>query len=101
MVEENRNDVIFLAQIDGQSKIKAMFLFKDLLKRGFNVFQAFHLDDLKGQMEEAKSYKANIVLILGKKELADETILFRDTDSGVQEIIAQKDLISRLEKNIK
>ncbi len=101
LVEENRNDVIFLAQIDGQSKIKAMFLFKDLLKRGFNVFQAFHLDDLKGQMEEAKSYKANIVLILGKKELADETILFRDTDSGVQEIIAQKDLISRLEKNIK
>lgn len=101
LIEENRNDVIFLAQIDSQSKIKAMFLFKDLLKRGFNVFQAFHLDDLKGQMEEAKSYKANIVLILGKKELADETILFRDTDSGVQEIIAQKDLIARLEKNIK
>jgi histidyl-tRNA synthetase len=101
LIEENRNDVVFLAQIDSQSKIKAMFLFKDLLKRGFNVFQAFHLDDLKGQMEEAKSYKANIVLILGKKELADETILFRDTDSGVQEIIAQKDLIARLEKNIK
>lgn len=101
LMEENRNDVVFLAQIDNQAKIKAMFLFRDLLKRGFNVFQAFHLDDLKGQMEEAKNYKANIVLILGKKELADETILFRDTDSGVQEIIAQKDLISRLEKNIK
>lgn len=101
LIEENRNDIIFLAQIDGQSKIKAMFLFKDLLKRGFNVFQAFHLDDLKGQMEEARNYKANIVLILGKKELADETIIFRDTDSGVQETIAQKDLISRLEKNIK
>ncbi|PKM91691.1 hypothetical protein CVU82_00580 [Candidatus Falkowbacteria bacterium HGW-Falkowbacteria-1] len=100
-IEENRDDVVFLAQIDNQAKVRAVFLFKELTKRGFNVFQAFHLDDLKGQMEEAKQCKANIVLILGKKEIADETILFRDTDSGVQEIVAQKDLISRLEKNIK
>ena len=40
------------------------------------------------------------MLILGKKELAEETILFRDTDSGVQEIIARKDLVSRLEKGL-
>lgn len=100
-IEGSRDDVIFLAQIDDQAKIKALFLFKELTKRGFKVFQAFHLDDLKGQMEESKERKANVVLILGKKEVADETILFRDTDSGVQEIVAQKDLISRLEKNIK
>lgn len=91
-------DVIFLAQIDACAKAKAMFLFKELLSKGFNVKQAFHLDGLRDQLEEARLLKAKTVLILGKKEINEETILFRDTDSGVQEIIALKDLISRLEK---
>ncbi len=93
-------DVIFLAQIDACAKAKAMFLFKELLSKGFNVKQAFHLDGLRDQLEEARLLKAKTVLILGKKELNEETILFRDTDSGVQEIIALKDLINRLEKVI-
>ncbi len=93
-------DVIFLAQIDSCAKAKSMFLFKELLSKGFNVKQAFHLDGLKDQLDEARSSKAKIVLILGKKELSEETILFRDMDSGVQEIIAMKDLVARLEKNI-
>lgn len=101
LFEEKRNDNVFLAQVDSKAKIKSMFLFKELLNKGYRVSQAFHLDDLKSQMEEAKNFKANIILILGKKEIADETIIFRDTDSGIQEIIAQKDLINRLEKNIK
>lgn len=93
-------DVIFLAQIDACAKAKSMFLFKELLSKGFNVKQAFHLDGLKDQLEEARVFKAKIVLILGKKELNEGTILFRGTDSGVQEIIAQKDLVRRLEKEI-
>lgn len=93
-------DVIFLAQIDACAKAKAMFLFKELMSKGFNAKQAFHLDGLRDQLEEARALKAKTILILGKKELNEETILFRDTDSGVQEIIALKDLISRLEKSV-
>ena len=95
---EDDKDVIFLAQIDLAAKAKSMFLFKELLSKGFNVKQAFHIDGLKAQLEEARNLKSKIVLILGKKELSEETILFRDTESGVQEIIARKDLVSRLEK---
>ncbi len=91
---------VFLAQIDACAKASSITLFKELLSKGFNVKQAFHLDGLKDQLEEARSFKAKFVLILGKKELAEETILFRDTDSGVQEIIARKDLIHRLEKGL-
>ena len=98
---DDSKDLIFLAQLDLSAKTKTIFLFKELLSKGYNVRQAFHLDGLKGQLEEAKNFKARVVLILGKKELSEETILFRDTDSGVQEIIAQKDLISRLEKFLK
>ena len=92
--------LIFLAQIDTYAKASSMKLFRELLSKGFNVKQAFHLDGLREQLEEARSFGAKIVLILGKKELSEETILFRDTDAGVQEIIARKDLIQRLEKGL-
>lgn len=98
-IEDDR-PVVFLAQIDVCAKASSMSLFRELLSKGFNVKQAFHLDGLKEQLEEARNFKAKIVLILGKKELAEETILFRDTDSGVQEIIARKDLFSRLDKGL-
>jgi len=97
---DSDKDVIFLTQVDVQAKAKAMTMFKELLSKGFNVKQAFHLDGLKEQLEEARNLKSKIILILGKKELNEETILFRDTDSGIQEIIAQKDLINRLEKSL-
>jgi len=96
---DDDKDVIFLAQVDVSAKSRAMTLFKELLNKGFNIKQAFHLDGLRDQLDEARNLKAKKVLILGKKELNEETILFRDTESGVQEIIAQKDLISRIEKS--
>jgi histidyl-tRNA synthetase len=89
---------VFLAQIDSQAKIEAIFLFKKLFNKGFDVKQAFHLDALKLQLEEAKKLNSRIILILGRKELSEDTILFRDVDSGVQEVIARKDLFSKIEK---
>lgn len=100
MFVDSDKDVVFLTQVDVQAKAKAMIMFKELLSKGFKVKQAFHLDSLKEQLEEARNLKAKIILILGKKELNEETILYRDMDSGIQEIIAQKDLIKRLEKGL-
>ncbi len=93
-------DGVFLAQIDSQAKIESIFLFKKLFNKGFNVKQAFHLDALKFQLEEAKRLNSRIILILGRKELSEDTILFRDVDSGVQEVIARKDLFSKIEKTL-
>jgi histidyl-tRNA synthetase len=55
---------------------------------------------LRTQIEEANSLKAKVTLILGKKEIMDETILMRDMESGVQEIVAQKKIKEKLDKKI-
>jgi len=51
-------------------------------------------------MEEAARLKAKISLILGKKEVMDETILLRDMESGVQETVAFKKIKDKLEKKV-
>jgi histidyl-tRNA synthetase len=93
-------DLIFIAQLSESAKIKSIKLFEELRKEGYLVRQSFVSDSLKAQVEEANRLKATITLILGKKEVMDETIIMRDMESGVQEIIAYKKIKDRINKKI-
>ncbi|MCF7794768.1 histidine--tRNA ligase [Patescibacteria group bacterium] len=94
-------NLIFIAQISEQAKIKSLQIFEELRKEGYNVRHSFATNSLKTQLEEAKELDARLSLIIGKKELNDDTILLRDMDSGVQEIIPQKKIKSDINKKLK
>jgi len=96
----DEEELIYIAQIGEQAKTKALLLFEELRVYGFNVRQSFSVDSLRSQIEEANSLKAKITLVLGKKEVMDETILMRDMESGVQEIVTQKKIKEKLDKKI-
>ncbi|MFA5753746.1 MAG: histidine--tRNA ligase [Patescibacteria group bacterium] len=91
-------DIVFIAQLGDQAKLKSLQLFEELRQAGFNVRQSFSSDSLKVQLEEAAAMKAKTSLILGKKELMDGTILMRDMDSGAQETVVFKKIRERLSK---
>ncbi|MDP2709315.1 MAG: histidine--tRNA ligase [bacterium] len=97
--DEEKGD-IFLAQLGDQARRKIMVLFEDLRKNGFSVRQAFTKDSLKAQLEAADKMGVKFTLILGQKEMMDGTILIRDMESGIQEIIDYKKVISELEKRL-
>ncbi len=92
------NDLIFIAQLGDQAKIKSWQLFESLREAGFNVRQSFAADSLKHQLEEASALHAKTSLILGRKEIMDGTILMRDMDSGVQETVVYKKIKERLSR---
>jgi len=94
-------DIVFIAQLGDQAKLRALQLFEDLRQAGFNVRQSFSSDSLKIQLEEAVAMRAKTSLILGKKELMDGTILMRDMDSGAQETVVYKKIKERLSKKDK
>lgn len=91
---------IFLAQIGEQARRKAFVLFEDLRKGEFNVSQSFTRDSLRSQLEDANRLGAKYTLILGQKEVMDNTILIRDMDSGVQEVIDYKKIMPELKKRL-
>jgi len=104
LTNKTEEDIVFIAQLGDQAKLKALQLFEDLRKSGFNVRQSFAADSLKLQLEEALLIKAKTCLILGKKEIMDGTILMRDMDSGAQETLVfkkVKERLSRKDKNDK
>ncbi len=98
---DSEEDIIFIAQLSDQAKLKALQLFEELRRAGFNVRQSFASDSLKIQLEEAVKMRAKTSLILGKKEIMDGTILMRDMDSSAQEVVVFKKIKERLERKDK
>lgn len=97
---ESQN-VIFLAQLGEQSKRKMFALFEELRRAGYQVRQSFTKNSLKAQLEDANRFGARYCLILGQKEILDETILIRDMDSGTQEVVDLKKVRTEIDKRIK
>ncbi len=97
--EEARSD-IFLAQLGDSARVKAMLLFEELRRAGFNIQQSFTKGSLKAQLEEANRLGVKFSLILGQKELNEGTILIRDMESGIQEVIDYKKINSEIEKRL-
>lgn len=97
--QEESTDV-FIAQLGEASKRKAMTIFEDLRRAGISVGQLFAKDSLKHQLEEANRLGVRFSLILGQKELADGTIMIRDMESGVQEVVDLTKTRQEVEKRL-
>jgi len=91
---------IFLAQIGDQAKIKALVLFEQLRQENIKVAENFAKDSLKSQLELANKLQVRYALILGQKEVMDGTILVRDMESGVQEVINFNKTVQELKKKL-
>lgn len=96
---------VFIAQLGDHARKKALSLFDDLRLAGVKVRQEFVRDGLSGQLGIANKLGAQFVLILGQKEILDQTVLIRDMESGSQEIVPYdkivKDIQRRLQKVMK
>lgn len=100
-VPEDYQPDIFFAQLGESAKKQASALY-EILRKKFKMSQAFYKDSLKAQLEVANRSKVKYCLILGQKEVNEATIMLRDMNGGVQEIIGlgklEAELVKRLEK---
>jgi len=98
---KDRKVDIYLAHLGKDARRVALRLLNELrgskIKIGFNFFK----EALKNQLESANKLNVPFVLIIGQKELQDGTIIVRDMESGVQEIIDQQKIESHLKKKLK
>ena len=99
-LKKNDETIIFISQLGEQARRKAFSLFEEMRRSGFKVRQAFTKDSLKAQLEEADRLGAKFSLILGQKELMEGTIMLRDMESGIQEVVDYKKITTELEKRL-
>lgn len=98
LLNKKNNDIVFIAQLGEEAKLKSLKLFEELRSLGFCVRQSISSDSLRSQLDEAIAIGARNTLILGKKEIMDGTVLLRDMSSDAQETVTYKKIAERLEK---
>ncbi len=91
---------IFFAQLGEGAKRRALHMINELRHSGIKIAYNFFRGSLKSQLELANSLSATYVLILGQKEVQDKTVIIRDMESGVQEVIDQKKIEATLLKKL-
>lgn len=91
---------VFVAQLGEEGRRAALRILNDL--RGQDIKVAFNLTktSLKNQLEIADGLKVPLTVIIGQKEVQDGSVIIRDMDAGVQEIVDQKKLINNLKKRL-
>ncbi len=92
---------IFIAQLGERAKKKVLVLFEKLRQAGFKIAENISKADLKSQLESANKLNVKLALIIGQKEILDNTILIRDMESGNQEVVPEDKINKVLKRRLK
>lgn len=98
--KEKKAPEIFIAQIGALAKIRAMKLFERLRKEGILCYENFSKDSLKAQLELANKLKVQYTILIGQKEVLDGTVLLRDMEAGVQEVVNYEKIAEEVKKKM-
>jgi histidyl-tRNA synthetase len=96
----NMHPDVFVAQLGEAARKKTLLLVDELRKAGIAATSNLAKDGLKQQLEIANRIAARFTVILGQKEVLDGTIIVRDMDNGIQEIVDFKKVASELKRKL-
>ncbi len=88
--------VVFIASLSGEAKAEAIKLASELRKAGVAAVMATGDKSLKGQMRQADSLGIACVLIIGKQEVSQRNVVWRDMRSGDQNTISLAEIVGFL-----
>jgi histidyl-tRNA synthetase len=92
---------VFVAHAGDLAKKKAFALLKRLREEGIAVSEALAKESLGAQLKAADKEGLNIALILGQKEIYEDTVIVRDLANGLQEAVSNEKLIAEVKKRLK
>ncbi|MFA5098651.1 MAG: histidine--tRNA ligase [Candidatus Paceibacterota bacterium] len=91
---------VFLIQIGKPAKKKAFSLVEEFHKAGIKVIESLGKESLRAQLKVADKEGAEMALILGQREVFEESIIIRDMKSGVQETVPLTKVVDEVKKRI-
>ena len=84
---------IYLICLEKKGIPASLNIAKTLRLKGLNIVSDPIRRSMKAQMRDANKLRARYVLILGESELKDNTIIFKNLESGKQESIKQEKIV--------
>lgn len=92
--------LVYVAQLGDAAKLKALELMRDLREAGIPFAESIFRDGMQLQLKLADRLQVGWALIIGQKEVLDKTVILRNMESGMQEVVAREKLIEELQKRL-
>lgn len=92
---------VFLAQLGDLPKKKSLKLLEELRKAKINIAEALGRDSLRTQLARADKLEVAYTLILGQREVLDNTIVIRRMDTGEQETVKMDKVVDELKTRLR
>ena len=89
---------VFLVHIGDLAKKKSLPLMEEFRKASIPIRTSFGKDSLSTQLEAANKNRSDMALILGQKEVYEETIIIRNMETGVQETVPFSKVVDEVKK---
>lgn len=91
---------VFLAHAGELAKKKSFLLLQTLREKGIAVSEALSKESLAAQLKAANKEGIGIALILGQKEIYENTVIIRDLSNGIQEAVSIEKLPEELKRRL-
>lgn len=92
---------MFVIQLGEKAKKSCFTMIARLGEEGFSAICQPSKDSLKGQLRLADKAGVRFALILGQREVLDQTVIIRDMIEGTQETVAQDELPNLLRARLR
>lgn len=92
---------VFLAQLGDSAKKKTIKLLEELRGANISIAESVGRDSLRTQLARADKLGVQLTLILGQREVLDNTIAIRKMDTGTQETVKLENVVEEIKKLLK
>jgi len=91
---------VFVAQLGEDARVEALKLMKELREAEIPFAESIHRDGMQAQLKAADRHKVAWTLIVGHKEVLDKTVILRNMESGMQEVVPRDKLAAELHRRL-
>lgn len=91
---------VFVAQLGDAAKVVALQVMKELREHDIPFAESVFRDGMQLQLKMADRLKVQWALIIGQKEVLDKTVILRNMESGMQEVVTREQLVAELKRRL-
>ncbi|HEY4526084.1 MAG TPA: histidine--tRNA ligase [Candidatus Paceibacterota bacterium] len=92
---------VFFIHVGEMAKKKSLRIIEILRSAGISVSESLGRDSLKAQLKSADKEGIEMALILGQRELFEESIIVRDLRNSLQETVSLSKLVEEIRKRLR
>lgn len=91
---------VFVAQLGKKAKARAIKIVDSLLREGIGVESQLSRDSISVQLKFANKANSKLAVIVGEREVVNNTVLIKDLSSGIQDEVPLKNVAEEVKKRL-